>query len=121
VLTAAAKSSPAARSGLSHTWIVSRGEPATSPVDRVWLVNGTALPGSVVSGGFGYARAGRSACDRRATTVAVAPGAAMKILSLDDMVASQISSAEPCDHAMFAARGRASATVDSRGRWLIAS
>jgi hypothetical protein len=68
-------------------------EPAASPVDGVWLVKRDGAAGQVVSGGFGDAPAAPlPPAIVVPTTAAVAPGAAMKILSLDDMVASQIHS-----------------------------
>jgi hypothetical protein len=63
--------------------MVSRIEAATSPVDGVWLVNGTALPGSTVSAVLDDASAVPIAVAAVPRATAVALRTAATILSLD--------------------------------------
>ena len=105
MLTAAANRAAAAMSGLSHSWTVSRVEPATSPVALVWLVNGAALPARTFSaGGFGDAAAVAVTLTAvMATAVAAALVAATSNLSLD-MVSSSTLAKEPIKANITAAR-----------------
>jgi hypothetical protein len=62
----------------------SRWEPATSPVARVWLVNGATLPATGVYAGRADAAAGPPAAPMVMPAIAaVAPTAAMSVLALD--------------------------------------
>jgi hypothetical protein len=63
--------------------MVSRIEPATAPVDGVRLVNGTALPASVVSAARGDACDVALATAVMPTATAVAHRTATSVLSLD--------------------------------------
>src|ERR1700733_3109554 len=63
--------------------MVSRAEPATSPVGRVWLANGTALPARITSAGRPDAAAIPPAAAVVPTVAAVTPKTATSILNLD--------------------------------------